>query len=295
MIENEEISFPSEDEYSNAELVNQDSFERLRSKNRHKEWRRRLFYLIVALVLIAIIGVICVVLFFGLKSVEIEGNSRYSEEEILAAYPFDSTDNLFGIDLDEAEAAIIKACPYISRVSFRRVLPSTLVITVSEDAPGYFAEIHGDWFLLSDDLRVISRHDHYEEIELMELPLLRLYLPEIDRAVVGEALSFSQISNYDYLMGFFTELRSIDFPSLGAIDASDRYHMSLYTSDGRYKIEIGTAESLDAKLRFVMKVMEEAFDEFTIASVNVSYLSQVIVLEQDRLFDYQQLGQIVNK
>lgn len=290
MIDNEESRFSSEEEYTNAELVNQDSFERLRSKNRHKEWRRRIFYLLVALVLIALIGVICVVLFFGLKSVEVKGNSRYSKEEILAAYSFDTTDNLFGIDLEAAEEAIIKACPYVSRVSFERVLPSTLVITVVEDAPGFCAEIHGDWFLLSDDLRVISRHDHYEEIELMELPLLHLYLPEVDRAVTGEFVSFSQTSNYVYLTDFFTELRSMSvFASLGAIDASDRYHIALYTADGRFRIEIGTAESLDTKLRFVAKVMEEAFDEYTIASLDVSYLSQVIVLEKDRLFDFRSL------
>ena len=30
---------------NNAELVNKDSFERLRSKNRHKEFRRKIFYL----------------------------------------------------------------------------------------------------------------------------------------------------------------------------------------------------------------------------------------------------------
>ena len=41
---------------NNAELVNKDSFERLRSKNRHKEIRRKINYLIVSLLLCAVVG-----------------------------------------------------------------------------------------------------------------------------------------------------------------------------------------------------------------------------------------------
>ena len=85
---------------NNAELVNQDSFERLRSKNRRKEIRRRIFYTLVALLLIAAVGIVCVVLFFNLRTVEIRGNSHYTDEEILDACGFTPTTNLFGIDFE---------------------------------------------------------------------------------------------------------------------------------------------------------------------------------------------------
>ena len=70
------------DELNNAELVNQNSFERLRSKNLHKEIRRRIFYFLISMILIVLIGIVCIVIFFGLKNVEIRGNSRYSANEI---------------------------------------------------------------------------------------------------------------------------------------------------------------------------------------------------------------------
>ena len=273
---------------TNAELVNQDSFERLRSKNRRKEVRRRLFYVIIALVLIVIVGLVCVITFFGLKSIEVRGNSRYSSEEILEASGLDTTKNLFSIDFDEVEAAIRRACPYVSHISFERVLPSTLVITVNEDVPGYCTEIHGDWFLLSEDLRVISRHDMVEEIEILSLPLVYLYLPEVDRAVAGEHITFSKTANYAYLLDFLNDLKDEAlYPEIDCVDASDRYHMALYAEDGRYLIDVGTSDNLDTKLAFVGKVIEEAFNEFTIASINVEHVNQIIVLEQDRLFEYR--------
>ena len=86
------------EELNNAELVNQNSFERLRSKNLHKEIRRRIFYFLISMILIVLIGIVCVVIFFGLKNVEVRGNSRYSANEILSVCGFTSRTNLFGIN-----------------------------------------------------------------------------------------------------------------------------------------------------------------------------------------------------
>ncbi len=276
-------------EPTNAELVNQDSFERLRSKNRRKEIRRRIFYFIVAAVLIAAIGAVCVALFFGLKQTEVRGNSRYTTEEILSVCGFTSDTNLFAIDFGKTEEALKKAYPYIREVSFERILPSTLVITVTEDAPRYCAEIHGDWFLLTDDLRVISRHDLYEEVSVLSLPVTYLFLPEVDYAVAGEHVRFAQASAYKYMTAFLNELTAHPFfKTVDCIDASDRYHIALYAEDGRYLVEIGNTESLDTKLRFVAKVLEDpTFTNTTFASINVEYVKQVIVLKQDKPFEFR--------
>ncbi len=274
---------------NNAELVNKDSFERLRSKNRRKEIRRHIFYFFIALLLLAVIGIICVVLFFGMKKVEIRGNSRYTANDILSVCDFTSKTNLLAIDFEETEAAIVKNCPYIREVHFKRILPSTLILTVTEDVPKYCAEIHGDWFLLSDDLRVISKHDLYEEISVLSLPVTYLLLPEVDYAVAGEHIRFAQTAAYSYLTSFLNELAGQPFyTSVECIDTSDRYHIALYAENGRYLVELGNAENLDTKLRFVIKVLEDpTFDSTTIASINVEYVSQIIVLKQDHPFTYR--------
>lgn len=274
---------------SNAELVNQDSFARLRFKNRRKEFFRRIFYFFIAALLIAVICVICVAVFFGLKKVEIRGNDRYSTDEILQVCGFTSKTNLFTVDLGEVEEAIVQSYPYIREVSFRRILPSTLILTVVEDTPKYCAEIHGDWFLLSDSLRVVSRHDLYEEVEVLSLPVTYLLLPEVDYAVVGEPIRFSQSSSFRYMKEFLSELSAHSFYSeVDCIDAADRYHIDLYVGDGRYLLQIGNSESLDTKLRFVAKVLEdETFKGNVIASINVEYVSKVIVSKQDHAFTYR--------
>ena len=280
--------FDLDGELSNAELVNNDSFLKLRSKNRRKEILRRFFYFAVGAALVTLITVVCVVVFFGLKKVEIKGISKYTEEQILKACDFSSADNLFGIDFDEVEEKIKKKCPYISNVTFKRALPSTLVITVTEDAPSYCTEIFGDYFLLSADLRVISKHDIYEDIEALELPVIYLKLPTVTRVVAGEEVLFKKNSSKEHLLDFLSKLNEqYEHGDIDCIDASDRYHLVIYTDGSRYKVDLGTSDNLDTKIRFVKKVIEAEYNENSFATINVERVNQIVTRPYDDKFVFR--------
>lgn len=284
---NNESEYLFDEELSNAELVNNDSFLKLRSKNKRKEIGRKVFYVAIGVSLTALIALVCIVVFFGLKKVEVKGNSRYTKEQILDACGFSASDNLFGIDLKKAEKDIIKKYPYISKVTFKRVLPSTLIIKVTEDAPSYCAEIYGDYFLLSEDLRIISKHDIYEDILVLDMPVIYLKLPQVERAVQGERIVFDKDSNYDHIIEFLAELKKQDIYSrTDCIDASDRYHLVLYTDGSKYKIDIGTLDNLDTKIKFVKKVIE-TYDEHAVVSINVEKVNQIVARVVEGRFEYR--------
>lgn len=284
---NNESEYLFDEELSNAELVNNDSFLKLRSKNKRKEIGRKVFYVAIGVSLTALIALVCIVVFFGLKKVEVKGNSRYTKEQILDACGFSASDNLFGIDLKKAEKDIIKKYPYISKVTFKRVLPSTLIIKVTEDAPSYCAEIYGDYFLLSEDLRIISKHDIYEDILVLDMPVIYLKLPQVERAVQGERIVFEKDSNYDHIIQFLAELKKQDIYSrTDCIDASDRYHLVLYTDGSKYKIDIGTLDNLDTKIKFVKKVIE-TYDEHAVVSINVEKVNQIVARVVEGRFEYR--------
>lgn len=272
---------------NNAEPVNNDSFERLKNKNRRKKITRKIFYFVFSIALVLIISILCAALFFDLKKTEIRGNEKYSADEILSACDFGENPNLILLNTKNTEKEILNRFPYISQVDFKKVLPSTLIITITEDLPIWCTEISNDWFVLSSDLRIISRHSSKEDVDLLGLSLRYISLPEISSAVTGEKVSFVKENNYDYMTSFISELMTYDyFSSVNAIDAEDRYHMALYSENGRYKILIGSSENLDSKLKFVLKLMKEEFGENYVASVNVEYLTSVIVLKQDELFSF---------
>ncbi len=272
---------------NNTVHINDESFERLKNKNRRKKFSRKIFYFLISILLVVLITLLCTILFFKLKKIEIRGNEKYTADEILSACDFGKQTNLFILNTKSVENEILSRFSYIREVSFKKVLPSTLVVTVTEDLPIWYTEISNDWFVLSSDLRIISRHSSKEDINILGFDLRYIALPEIESAVTGEKIKFVKEKNYDYMTSFINELMKYDyFASVDSIDAKDRYHIAVYSENGRYKILLGSSENLDSKLKFVFKLMKEEFTENYIASVNVEYLTSVIVLKQDSLFSF---------
>ena len=125
-----------------------------------------------------------------------------------------------------------------------------------------------------------------EEIDVQELGVTYIKLPSVRSAVAGSNISFVRTADYGYFVSFLSKIKGYSFfsESIDSIDASDRYRLTVYSSGGKYKINLGTSDNLEAKVRFVTKVIETAFDSTTIASVDVEYLTSVIVLKQTELF-----------
>lgn len=70
--------------------------------------------------------------FFQLERVEVEGNSRYTAQEIEAASGLRPGDNLFRLNKNQINAEIRQALPYIENLSIVRRWPSTILIVVKE-------------------------------------------------------------------------------------------------------------------------------------------------------------------
>ena len=70
--------------------------------------------------------------FFRVEVVAVTGNSRYTQEEIVAAAGIQTGDNLFAMNKYKIAEILRQSLPYIGEVSIRRSLPSTIVITVTE-------------------------------------------------------------------------------------------------------------------------------------------------------------------
>ena len=175
-------------EISNAELVNRDTFERLMAKKRHKKVFRTISYILLAIVLCFVFVVICMALFLKIEKIEVSGNNRYTKEQIIEASGISVGQNLYAINKKTARAYITTEYPYINEVTIRRHLPSTLNFKINEEKPRYYTEICGEFFVLSESLRVLERTAECPQTE--ESKLVRLLMSDLKTAVVGEEIEF---------------------------------------------------------------------------------------------------------
>lgn len=107
-------------------------------QRRHSSRRRRrrgrfsgLYRFFAVLAAAAAVIAACVV-FFRIQNVTVEGNSRYTAEEIVEASGIVSGDNLVALSKGKIASAIRLKLPYVESVSIRRRLPDTVELTVRE-------------------------------------------------------------------------------------------------------------------------------------------------------------------
>ena len=104
---------------------------RKRTRRRHRGRLGPLFKVLCLLALVVALTAGATV-FFRVEVVSVEGNHRYSREEIVEVAGIGQGDNLYAWNKFRVAERLLQTLPYIGEVSIRRVLPSTVVVTVSE-------------------------------------------------------------------------------------------------------------------------------------------------------------------
>ena len=86
------------------------------------------------LIMLAVVAAVVfgVAIFFKIHTVEVQGNTIYSANEVIAASGIQSGDNLFTLNKEAAAGNIKAGLPYVETVSINRFLPDKVVIEVKE-------------------------------------------------------------------------------------------------------------------------------------------------------------------
>ncbi len=120
------------------------------TRKRHQRRRGRfgfLYKLLSFLVILAAIVVGCVV-FFRVNEVTVEGNSRYTAQEIIDASGVELGENLLLINKPQTAGAIQKQLPYVQNVFVIRRLPDGLTLRITESAAAAAIQVEEAWWLM---------------------------------------------------------------------------------------------------------------------------------------------------
>ena len=244
---------------SNAEIISNDTFERLRIRNSRRRIWRILAYVLTALLFIILFAVVCVTLFFKVTYIEITGSQIYEgkNDSIIELTGIEFGQNLYSFKSAVLEQEIITEYPYIKDVKFKRHLPDRIEIHVTEDIPFYYIEIGGEYFILSEELRVLEKVDNTDRIERINLSfqLMHLELPTVIYAVVGQPIIFRRESNFQYTkeMLDFIQISEVIYgvKKLNIVNKFNNYF--IYNN---YKVVIGNSENISSKLILAMEIIK---------------------------------------
>ena len=201
---------------------------------------------------IAIVGALS--LFFKADQIFVTGTSRYSQQQVLRASGIRQGGNLFLLNKYDAAARIRKTLPYVETVQFRRTLPDTLSIVVTECTSPAAVIQDGQAYLLCDKGIIVDQVSPAAAKKLTQVQGLTL----IDPAVGGEAVAAQgQTLTLEQLLSL---LQALDERSLAgdvqSIDLSDPSQITLRYLD-RFDVCFPRDTDYGYKLDYLLAVVEK--------------------------------------
>ncbi len=200
------------------------------------------------------------VIFFKVRDIQVEGNTYYSAEEIIAAAGVEPGDNLLTQNKAVTAAHIKAALPYVSEVRITRRLPDTLVIRISEFDVSYaiWAEDGTPWLMTAagkllepTDAKTAATHLAVQGFTIQEPKVGAAFVIKTD----GDALAATD--QHTATTELLRLLETSDFAEkIRSVTIASSYDIRLQYED-RYEIVLGNMENLDYKLACVDVVLSK--------------------------------------
>ena len=186
-----------------------------------------------------------------LTKVEVEGLTRYGEEEILVTSGLGTTQKMSEVDRESVKQALTSRYPYIRSVRVRYAFPLGYRVIIEEEIPTYYTCIAGDYFALSADLKVLEQAT--SDRRFMASGLRRITLGEVKSVMLGQTLRYDG----DYLERVLADIEnSVLADRVTDVHIGDRYHLSV-VCDGVYTLFLGDVNSIEAKLQLASLMMRQ--------------------------------------
>lgn len=126
-------------------------------KKRRRRGRNLLYYIMFTMIAVAVGLILSLTVFFKIETIEAEGLSRYTPEEVIRTTGIQLEENLFRVDDRKVSQALVDTYPYIESVQLRRNLPSKLTLKITEAEPlGTFLQEDGSYVVVSGKGRVLE-------------------------------------------------------------------------------------------------------------------------------------------
>ena len=95
--------------------------------------------------------------FLAVKAIEVEGETRYSDEQLIETSGIYVGQSLLAVNKVQSHDALMKAHPYLSRVEIRNSAFDTVCITVEETKVMGAVKSAGSWYILGENNHALER------------------------------------------------------------------------------------------------------------------------------------------
>ena len=220
-----------------------------------KTARMRNLYIGSIFIVLAIILIVCLVFFFNIETIQIEGVTLYGDEQIQIVGGVQSGQNLIRLDTDVVEERLKNNLVYIEDVKVQQKLPSTLVITCTEAEKAVDIEDGDSYYVISSSGRVLEQSAK----PTGRIPVIKGF--ELKSKTPGEELASKDSLKTDILSQLLAGIQDNHYKRITNIDMSDRSDIKILY-DERIEIRLGSSVDIESKLTQIKAVIDRQREDY---------------------------------
>ncbi|MGB9661323.1 MAG: cell division protein FtsQ/DivIB [Moorellaceae bacterium] len=211
---------------------------------------------------------------FALQTVEVHGNQRVTEAEIVRLAAVEPGLNLWQADI-KGITSRVQAHPLIAHAEVTRRWPHTLVITVREREPLALVAAAGDFLVVDGQGYVMER---LHQLDQVDLPLISGLLLESDPGP-GSRLSAAGL---EAVLDVLRQLPPSARQQVVEIEARDPDNLLLYLT-GKIKVKFGDSTDVEGKWQRLKEALQGIGRVEGLEYIDVSFAGPPAVrLRQER-------------
>ncbi|MEG1953149.1 MAG: FtsQ-type POTRA domain-containing protein [Hydrogenoanaerobacterium sp.] len=281
------------------------------SQKRHKHRRSRntaALYIMVLVFMLTVGVVLIFTVFFKVLNINVEGLTRYNEQDVIASSGIAMGENMFALRRSEIEAELVKKYSYFEKVKLVYHLPDTVTIKITEAQPVGAVQQGEMYMVISSAGRVLENTAElppkvvtvkgfdilplavggtFDEMLLKQQEDFKLAakLPVEATAQEKEEKKAELIAltahnkemeeKVAMMRAFFSSAAETNFIEAEILDVSDKFNLIAVID--KVTIEFGAEAELSYKMQCVQKVFSEKLPKNFEGKLDASYAGRVRV------------------
>lgn len=192
---------------------------------------------------------------FPVKSIELYGESKYSESEILNAGGVRVGDNVITVSKSDVGANIAAKLPYVESVKVSKSLSGTVSLTVKPAKAAYCINSADSFYIVSDKDKILEKTSSAAE----GLPLIKgVFVDEKDIGKTFDASADEKNEAYALLTQNIKKYKL----NCDIIDISDSVNIT-FRVDNRFVVQLGAISNIDGKFSCLKGMIDKISAEDT--------------------------------
>lgn len=225
-------------------------------KQKNIDWSRGGFPTWAKMLVAVAVVLLLMLVLFRVRSFEVEGNIRYTPEEIFEASGLGEGDILMGVNKTSTASRLLVKLPYLKQVTIEKRLPGTIRFSVEEcTAQGMAMTDYGTYWVINQEGKLLEEVDGPQEGERPVYPLITgVYL---NLPFAGEMAEFGEKGLGELALELLNQVDTAGLAShISEINLEDPTAVYLIY-DERLEVRLGDGYDGAYKLSYLKAVVGE--------------------------------------